>query len=497
MEQVDFVSGGQRGLGNPYSSTYNQGWRNHPNFSWGQGSQQRAPSPPQQQAYQNASLPQKARNYTTEDVLARFMVSTEAKFETMQADLRTVQTDVRNLQASVKSIENQMGQLTSIVKTLAERLPGSLPSDTEVNPREHLKVITLRSGKELEERQRAQTEKAIDPQKHSISQDAIVEEVTPPPPPSHEEKTLAYKPRVPYPTRLNKDKDEAQFKKFANIFKQLHINIPLVEALSEMPKYAKFMKDLLTNKRKLEEMETVALTGNCSAVLQKKLPKKLSDPGSFILPCILGGGFQEKALADSGASINVMPYKLYLKLGLEDLRPTRMTLQLADRSIRKPRGVVEDVVVKVDKFVFPVDFVILDVDDEVEVPLILGRPFLNTSGALIDVKEGKMTLRVGEEEVIFKLPEAMKHTLDHDDSLYFTDETDMIISDCVQEVLALNPLDEYLEELDHKEDKGETHTPPTLKPSPTRKKTTPRKGKTQGKGQVASVKTVWSKVPEK
>ena len=153
MEQVDFVSGGQRGLGNPYSSTYNQGWRNHPNFSWGQGSQQRAPSPPQQQAYQNASLPQKARNYTTEDVLARFMVSTEAKFETMQADLRTVQTDFRNLQASVKSIENQMGQLTSIVKTLAERLPGSLPSDTEVNPREHLKVITLRSGKELEERQ--------------------------------------------------------------------------------------------------------------------------------------------------------------------------------------------------------------------------------------------------------------------------------------------------------------------------------------------------------
>ena len=108
-----------------------------------------------------------------------------------------------------------------------------------------------------------------------------------------------------------------------------------------------------------------------------------------------------------------------------------------------------------------------------------------------------MTLRVGEEEVIFKLQEAMKHTLDHDDSPYFTDETDMIISDCVQEVLASNTLDEYLEELDHKEDKGEAHTPPTLKPPLTRKKTTPPKEKAQGKGQVASMKRVWSKVPEK
>ena len=132
------------------------------------------------------------------------------------------------------------------------------------------------------------------------------------------------------------------------------------------------MKDLLTNKRKLEDLETVTLSRNCSAVIQKKLPKKLNDPGSFIIPCVIGERMQENALADSGASINVMPYKLFLKLGLEDLRPTRMTLQLADRSMRKPRGVVEDVLTKVDKLIIPVDFVILDVDDDVEVPLILG-----------------------------------------------------------------------------------------------------------------------------
>ncbi|XP_039122080.1 uncharacterized protein LOC120258698 [Dioscorea cayenensis subsp. rotundata] len=227
-----------------------------------------------------------------------------------------------------------------------------------------------------------------------------------------------------------------------------------------MPKYAKFMKDLLTNKGKLEELETVALPQNCSAMIQRKLLKKLSDPGSFIIPCVIGEGMKEKALADSGASINVMPYKLFLKLGLEDMRPTRMTIQLADRSIKKLCGVVEDVIVRVDNLIIQVDFVIIDVDDDVEVPLILGRPFLNTARALIDIKGARMTLRVGDEEVIITLPTAMKHTLDHDDSLYFTDETDMIITDCVQEVLAINHLDEFLEGMDSNECK-ENNPPPT------------------------------------
>ncbi|XP_039118071.1 uncharacterized protein LOC120253963 [Dioscorea cayenensis subsp. rotundata] len=151
-----------------------------------------------------------------------------------------------------------------------------------------------------------------------------------------------------------------------------------------MPKYAKFIKDLLTNNRKLEELETIALPQNCSLKIQRKLLNKLNDPWSFIIPCVIGKGMQEKALEDSGASINVMPYKLFLKLGLEDMRPTRMTIKLEDWSIKKPRGVSEDVLVRVDKLIIPVDFVIIDVDDDVKVPLILGRPFLNTIGALID-----------------------------------------------------------------------------------------------------------------
>ncbi|XP_039141208.1 uncharacterized protein LOC120278482 [Dioscorea cayenensis subsp. rotundata] len=128
-----------------------------------------------------------------------------------------------------------------------------------------------------------------------------------------------------------------------------------------------------------------------------------------------------------------------------------MTLHLANHSVRKPLGVVENVLMKVNKVIILVDFMILDVDDDVEVPLILRHLFLNTSSVLIDAKGGKMMLRVGQEQVVFTLPDVMKHTLDHDDMLYFTDETDLIISDCVQEVLALNLLDEYLDKIEVKE----------------------------------------------
>ena len=500
IESVDYVSGGPRGLGNAYSNTYNPGWRNHPNFSWNQGQPQHRPPPPQGSQVQPQQ--QQERKYTTEDVLAKFMINTEAKFQNINNQLTQhggqfteISTVLRNLQASVQSLENQVGQLA---RASAERPQGSLPSNTENNPREQLKVVTLRSGKQLEERakespsssnERVAVQEDPNPTEKVGKSGKKQDETCTPPSAS---KVPEFKPSVPYPTRLKQDAEDAQFKRFLNIFKQLHINIPLVEALSQMPKYAKFMKDLLTNKRKLEDLGTVTLSRNCSAVIQKNLPKKLNDPGSFIIPCVIGEGMQENALADSGASINVMPYKLFLKLGLEDLRPTRMTLQLADRSVRKPRGVVEDVLIKVDKLIIPVDFVILDVDDDVEVPLILGRPFLNTSGALIDVRGGKMTLRVGEEQVVFSLPAAMKHTLDHDDAYYFTDTTDLIISDCVQEVLALNPLDEYLEDIEVEETEERNPPPPPSHQVSQREVDAPSQGKKK-----KAPRKVWRKSKEK
>jgi hypothetical protein len=213
---------------------------------------------------------------------------------------------------------------------------------------------------------------------------------------------------IPFPSRLKKDKDNAQFSKFLELIKQLHINLPFVDALSQMPKYAKFLKDLLTNKRKFEELSTVQLGEECSAAVMKKLPEKLNDPGSFTLPCLINNVIFENALADLGASINLMPAHLCEKLSLGELKLTRMCIQLADRSMRYPKGIVQDVLVKIDKFNFPVDFVVLDMDEEVGTPIILGRPFLATARALIDVADGRLVLRVGDEEAIFKLENMLK-----------------------------------------------------------------------------------------
>ncbi|KAK5771687.1 hypothetical protein PVK06_047924 [Gossypium arboreum] len=175
-----------------------------------------------------------------------------------------------------------------------------------------------------------------------------------------------------------------------------------------MPTYAKFLKELLTNKRKFEDLSTVGLNEECSAILQNKLPTKLKDPRSFTIPCLIGSLNVQKELVDLGASINLIPYKMFKQLGLGEPKPTRMSIQLADRSVKYPKCIIEDILVKVDKFIFPVDFVVLDMDEDVKVPLILGRPFLATARAVIDVGDGKLVLRVGDEEIIFKIYDAMR-----------------------------------------------------------------------------------------
>ena len=175
-----------------------------------------------------------------------------------------------------------------------------------------------------------------------------------------------------------------------------------------MPNYVKFMKDIISKKRRLEEFETVKLSEECSAILQKKLPKKLKDPGSFTLPCTIGISFFEKVLCDLSVNINLMPLSVCRKLGLGEMKQTTISLQLTDRSIKYPRGIIEDVLVKVDKFIFPTDFMVLDMEENQEVSLILGQPFLVMGRALIDVQKGELTLRVNKEEVMFNIYQAMR-----------------------------------------------------------------------------------------
>ena len=153
-----------------------------------------------------------------------------------------------------------------------------------------------------------------------------------------------------------------------------------------MPLYARFLKDILTKKRKIDEEGIENFTATCSAVIKRGLPEKMKDPGSFTIPCTIGEFEFQKALCDSGASINLMPYSVTKKLSLGEITPTTVTLQMVYRTLEKPEEIIEDVLDKVGKFIFPTDFIILDMEEDSQVPLLLGRPFLATGAALINMQ---------------------------------------------------------------------------------------------------------------
>ncbi|GKA29974.1 reverse transcriptase domain-containing protein [Tanacetum coccineum] len=206
-----------------------------------------------------------------------------------------------------------------------------------------------------------------------------------------------YKPKIPYPQRLRKEKMEAQYGKFLDIIRAVRINVPLIDVLAEMPNYGKFLKELISNKHKIEQISAPFLSDESSAMIQNKVPPRLGDPESFLIPYNFNKTFSCNALADLDASINLMPYSLYAKLSLENLKPTRMSVRLADRSFQYPVGIAENMLVEVGKFTFPVDFVILKMEEDSKVPLILGRPFLHTIDAVIRVKQKQLNLGVGTE----------------------------------------------------------------------------------------------------
>ncbi|GJZ86824.1 reverse transcriptase domain-containing protein [Tanacetum coccineum] len=219
---------------------------------------------------------------------------------------------------------------------------------------------------------------------------------------------------IPFPSRRNderrREKANDQIEKFYEIFRDLSFEISFTDALTLMPKFASTLKTLIGNKEKLSEMARTPLNENCSAVILNKLPKKLRDPGRFLIPCEFSGINTCNALADLGASINLMPYSVWKDLSLPELTPTCMTLELADRSITEPIGIAKDVRLMVGKFQFPADFVVVDFKPDPRVPLILGRSFLKTSRALIDVYEGEITLRVGKEAITFNLGQTLRYT---------------------------------------------------------------------------------------
>nr|GEU74495.1 reverse transcriptase domain-containing protein [Tanacetum cinerariifolium] len=291
---------------------------------------------------------------------------------------------------------------------------GTLLSNNVPNPKGEMKAVTTRSGlayegpaiptnSPLEKVDERNTEETMD-KEHSNCQGStvhiqplvvpisILESDIPRTQPTH---------TIPYPSRLNdqklREKATNQMEKFFQIFHDLHFDISFADALLLMPKFASTIKSLLMNKDKLFELAKVPLNENCSAMLLKKLLEKLGDPGKFLIPCDFPRIDVCHALADLGASINIMPLSIWKKHLLPELTPTRMTLELADRSIIRPKGVAEDIFVKVGKFHFPTDFVVVDFEADPRVPLILGRSFLRTGCALIDVYGEEITHRVNDE----------------------------------------------------------------------------------------------------
>ncbi|GJR62806.1 reverse transcriptase domain-containing protein [Tanacetum coccineum] len=230
-------------------------------------------------------------------------------------------------------------------QVLHERPPGALPSNTEPNPREQVNSIMTRSG--------LTTAKP------------------------------SFPPHIPPTPRVEVEKEPK------TLMDEIHFDISLIDALTQIPKFTKVLKDLLKYKEKLEELANTPINTECSAILFNKVPKKLDDPGKFLIPCILQDLEVYNSLANSGASINLMPLSIYEKLGIGPLKPTRMTLELANQSVTFPTGIAEDVIVKVEKFNFLADFVIVDFEADLRVPIILGKPFLSTARALVDLNNSR------------------------------------------------------------------------------------------------------------
>ena len=203
----------------------------------------------------------------------------------------------------------------------------------------------------------------------------------------------------PFPQEMRSKKKASQQAGILEVLRQVKVNIPLLDIIKQVPAYAKFLKDLCTIKKGLGIEKRAFLTEQVSAIIQSKNPVKYKDPGSPIISVNIGGTCIDKALLDLGASVNLLPYSVYKQLGLAELKPTNITLSLADRSVKIPKGIVEDVLVKVDKFYYPVDFVVLDTEPiesgPNHVPIILGRPFLATANAIINCRNGVMQLTFG------------------------------------------------------------------------------------------------------
>ncbi|KAJ9542483.1 hypothetical protein OSB04_028989 [Centaurea solstitialis] len=365
-----------------------------------------------------------------EDIVKSLATNTQQFQQETRTNIQNLVAQNQSLAAQQKNLEAQIGQMAVSLNRIENQ--GKLPSQTEANPKANVSAITLRNRMVPDPEPKLKKSGRNEEKEAEIvgakpSEEKVDEKAS-------EDKGKSPKVviRPPFPKRFEQSKKEKEDKEIMDIFRKVEVNIPLLDAIKQVPRYDKFLKELCTNKKKLTGNEKVSMGENVSAVLQgQKMPLKCKDPGMFTIPCKLGNVSIDRAMVDLGASINVMPYSIYSLLNVGPLEKTGVVIQLADRSIVYPKGVLEDVLVQVNELVFPADFYVIDMEEHntSNSPLILlGRPFLKTSRTKIDVHEGTLTMEFDGEVVKFNIYDAIRYPSDVS-SVSFVDVLDPLTHD--------------------------------------------------------------------
>ncbi|KAM1620715.1 hypothetical protein ACFXTN_017669 [Malus domestica] len=444
----------------PFSNTYNPGWRDHPNFKWREPQQGQQQSGFRQQPpgfYQKPFAPTQPQAQPAQK--SGSSIDNDQIFNL----LTSMAQGMQNRDKKVDELEKQVGQIAEFMGQFREQ--GRLPSSTIANPKggfESAKAIMLRSGKQVgtapppsKSAPNKVEEVIIEEEEQGLAtarKEVPLQQVSMAPKPSNLPNkgttvsnsipTNDFPLNVPFPSRFKQTKKEEAEKDILETFRKVQVNIPLLDAIKQVPRYAKFLKELCTTRKRISNKEVVQVSENVSAVLQRKLPPKCKDPGSFTIPCVIGNTKFEHAMLDLGASINVMPYSIYASMNLGELKNDGVIIQLADRSNAYPKGVLEDVLVQVDNLIFPADFYVLEMEDSPNVtplPILLGRPFMKTARTKIDVFKGTLTMEFDGEIINFNISEAMKFPKD-DHSCFSIDILDELAQDYL-DMLEDDPLE--------------------------------------------------------
>ncbi|KAH9780933.1 hypothetical protein KPL71_008264 [Citrus sinensis] len=365
---------------NSYSNTYNPEWRDHSNFSWSQGFQQNGPTAPAPLMQPIPQVPQ-ASQPPFRPVNQNQNYSQPRPWEDAFQNFRNVtHSTIEQQNRTIDELRNEMrADFNSQAQSVSslEKMVGQLALSVQTL------AMTVEKGK------------------------------------------FPSQP-VPNPKRVHEVSTSSPQQ-----HGEVSVNIPLLDAIKQVPSYAKFLKDICTKKRNIHVQKKVFLTENVSSILQHKIPLKCKDPGSPTISCSIGNHTIENALLDLEASVNLLPYSVFVKLGLRELHPTPVVLQLADRSTKIPRGIVEDVLIQVDKFYFPVDFIVIDTqpihNSRKHIPIILGRPFLATADAHIQCRTGNMQLSFGNMTMELNIFNIAKQPHNADDGIVDVDLIEALV----------------------------------------------------------------------